>query len=205
MANRRPQVREPSRCSRSEEFSHHQAEIEGCGVHEESLPDVVIASHMQPSHRTGLVTMRKGSFENLTPTGQQSLAPITSNPSSIRVHRRLRLALCVFTPIPAATIWLGDIRPEFQFRQILQHIVAVIGFVRHDFFDLQRSPGGVTIDSNLMQMTRRFIHRVQNCLCISAIGIVTNHGQDRAMPLFSQVHDVFGLVGQMRGTVLSFS
>ena len=69
VAQSRQQVREPSRCTRSEELSHHQAEVEGRCVYEESLPDVVIASHMQSSHGTGLVTMSKGSFQELTPTG----------------------------------------------------------------------------------------------------------------------------------------
>ena len=60
-------------------------------MHEELLPDVVIASHMQPSHGTRFVTMSKGSFQEFTPTGQQTLAPIASNSSSIRVDGSLRL------------------------------------------------------------------------------------------------------------------
>ena len=69
-------------------------------MHDESLPDVVIASYMQPPHGTSFVTVSKGSFQELTPTGQQTFAPIASNSSSIRVDGSLRLTFSVIFPIP---------------------------------------------------------------------------------------------------------
>ena len=104
-------------------------------MQQESLRDVGGAADMQPPHPSRLVTVSEGPFEDLAPAGQQAFPAIPGDPSSVRVDRCLSLGSRGALPVPATAIRFREIRSEFEFRKLCQHLIAVIPLVRHDLCD----------------------------------------------------------------------
>ena len=74
-----------------DEVAHQESQIEGAAMHQESLPNVVVAAQMCASHRTGVIKMGKRLFDAFPAPPHEALAARAADPPPIRVGRLLRV------------------------------------------------------------------------------------------------------------------
>jgi len=78
-----------------------QAQIEGGGVNQRTLGDVVLAAQMNPPHPARVVEVRETPVDQFSTPPPQRLRDLGVQPPPIRIHRRLGRALSdpLFKPL----------------------------------------------------------------------------------------------------------
>ena len=100
-------------------------------MNQQALEDIGVATQMRAAHSTGVIEMREGAFDPLTPLTHQAPAARATNPPPIGIHQGLGLRL--LRPITATTVRLRHVRTEPYGRQLDHNLIAVIALVGDDF------------------------------------------------------------------------
>jgi hypothetical protein len=104
--------------------AHQEAQVEPTRVDQQPFQDVRVAAQMRAAHRARLVEMRVRSFQPLASTSQQGQPARAADAPPIGIHG---IASCrLLLPRASTAIWLGDVGPHIESRQIHQHLIVVI-------------------------------------------------------------------------------
>ena len=162
-------------------------------VNQEALQDIAMPAQMRAPHPAGLVGVRERTLDALATSAHQALAAGAPNAPTIRIDGRLGLPR--LGPIAAASIRLGDIRPDADGLQIHHDLITVIALVRD-----QRGErlGVVHLGLRILDLVSGGDRRVANGRRIPRVCALHGHRDDRAGV---EVHGMFDLVGQMRAAV----
>ena len=186
-----------ARRANADQLPEQHAEVEAREVNQEALQDIAMPAQMRAPHPAGLVGVRERTLDALATSAHQALAAGAPNAPTIRIDGRLGLPR--LGPIAAASIRLGDIRPDADGLQIHHDLITVIALVRD-----QRGErlGVVHLGLRIFDLVSGGDRRVANGRRIPRVCALHGHRDDRAGV---EVHGMFDLVGQMRAAVFHSS
>src|SRR5450631_3205971 len=92
------------RCTRPDQRTENQAEVECADVNQLPLENILVASQMSPPHSSGIVTMREAPLNQFASPAQQALAIVSRYPLPVGVDGLLLILLS--NPVPFAGLLL---------------------------------------------------------------------------------------------------
>ena len=73
-------ILQPARRAATNQVAHDEPEIEAASMNQQALEDIGVAAQMRAAHPTGVIEMREGAFDPLTPLTHQAPAARSTNP-----------------------------------------------------------------------------------------------------------------------------
>src|SRR5881628_3343634 len=116
-------------CTRAapDRVPHQEAEIEGAGVDDEPLEDVLMAAQVGAAETAGVIEMRKRPLDVLAAPPHQPLPASAAHPTPIAIDGPLRLG-CL-RPAPPPAIGFGEVGADADGLEREQRLVAVVSLV----------------------------------------------------------------------------
>ena len=87
-------VSQLSRCARSQQLAHDQAQVERADMDQLPLQNVAVPAQVCAPHAAGFVAMREAAFDQFTAPPQQALAVLP------RTRRRFAYTACCSSALP---------------------------------------------------------------------------------------------------------
>src|SRR5207244_8950286 len=106
------------------ESTHHEPQVKGCDVHQQTLENVRVTPQMHAPHPARFIQVRKAPLQLLAALPQQPLPTLAPNPPPVPVHRCLLFLLPL--PAPPSPLRLRAVAAYLPVRELRQHFVAVV-------------------------------------------------------------------------------
>src|ERR1035437_5478797 len=112
-------------------MAQQKPQVESRRVNDQALENVLVATQVRAAHPTGFVQVGVAAFHPFPTQALQTLAPRAADSPAVRGHGLLGFSLTF--PATRSTIRLRHVRPNPQYSELFQALVAVITLVRHRF------------------------------------------------------------------------
>ena len=177
----------------ADQLTHDESEIEATSMNQHALQDVRVAAQMRTAHAPRVIEVRERAFDRLTASPHQAPSASSLHPAAIAIDRRLRVRR--LRPVAAASVRLGDVRPDTDRVEVHHRLVAVIPLVADQFVQcLWR----LDVPLRVFDLLGRGRHRFDDRRRVALVGALQRDGDNGAGV---QVDRMLGFVGQMRPAV----